>query len=107
VRKYQTALKKYYNKSVVQRKLHIGDLVLKKDIRTKDKHKFSTPWEGLFIIVDIATPGAYVLVEVDGGMLPNTWNVDQLHKYYVRYLYMSKEVQFSLPIRLTLYLVNT
>jgi hypothetical protein len=30
----------------------------------------------------IATPGAYVLVEVDGGMLPNTWNVDQLHKYY-------------------------
>jgi hypothetical protein len=23
-----------------------------------------------------------VLVEVDGGMLPNTWNVDQLHKYY-------------------------
>jgi hypothetical protein len=83
VRKYQTALKKYYNKSVVQRKLYIGDLVLKKDICTKDKHKFSTPCEGLFIIVDIATPGAYVLVEVDGGMLPNTWNVDQLHKYYV------------------------
>jgi hypothetical protein len=44
--------------------------VLKKDIRTKDKHKFSTPWEELFIIVDVATPGAYVLAEVDGGMLP-------------------------------------
>jgi hypothetical protein len=29
---------------VVQRELNIGDLVLKKDIRTKDKHKFSTPW---------------------------------------------------------------
>jgi transposase InsO family protein len=43
VRKYQEALKKYYNKSVVQRELNIGDLVLKKDIRTKDKHKFSTP----------------------------------------------------------------
>jgi hypothetical protein len=45
VHKYQMALKKYYNKSVVQRELNIGDLVLKKDIRTKDKHKFSTPWE--------------------------------------------------------------
>jgi hypothetical protein len=45
VRKYQTALKKYYNKSVVQRELNIRDLVLKKDIRTKDKQKFSTPWE--------------------------------------------------------------
>jgi hypothetical protein len=61
VHKYQTALKKYYNKSVVQRELNIGDLVLQKDIRTKDKHKFSTPWEGSFIIVDIAAPGAYVL----------------------------------------------
>jgi hypothetical protein len=43
VRKNQTALKRYYNTSVVQRDLNVGDLVLKKDIRTKDKHKFSTP----------------------------------------------------------------
>jgi hypothetical protein len=75
VRKYQVALK-YYNKNVVQRELNIGDLVLKKDIRTKDKYKFSTPWEGPFIIVDVAAPGAYVLAEVDGGTLPNIWNAD-------------------------------
>jgi hypothetical protein len=83
VRKYQEALKKYYNKSVVQRELNVGDLVLKKDIRIRDKYKFSTPWEGPFIIVDVAAPGAYVLAEVDGDMLPNTWNTDQLRKYYV------------------------
>jgi hypothetical protein len=41
--KYQESLKKYYNKSVVQQELNIGDLVLKKDIRTRDKHKFSSP----------------------------------------------------------------
>jgi hypothetical protein len=45
VRKYQESLKRYYNKSVVQRELNIGDFVLKKGIRTKDKHKFSSPWE--------------------------------------------------------------
>jgi hypothetical protein len=56
---------------VVQRELHIRDLVLKKDIRTKDKHKFSTPWDGPFIIVDVVALGAYVLAEVDGGMSPN------------------------------------
>jgi transposase InsO family protein len=72
VSKYQEALKKYYNKRVVQRELNVGDLVLKKDICTKDKHKFSTPWEGPFIIVNVAAPGAYVLAEVDGDMLPNT-----------------------------------
>jgi hypothetical protein len=82
VRKYQESLKKYYNKNVVQREFNIGDLVLKKDICIKDKHKFSSPWEGPFIIVDIVAPGAYVLAEVDSAMLLNTWNVDQLHKYY-------------------------
>jgi hypothetical protein len=70
--KYQESLKWYYNRSVVQRDLNIGDLVLKKDIRTKDKHKFSLPWEGPLIIMDITAPGAYVLAEVDGSMLHNT-----------------------------------
>jgi hypothetical protein len=82
VRKYQESLNCYYNKSVVSREVNIGNLVLKKDIRTKDKNNFSSRWEGPFIVVDIAAPGAYVLVEVDGGMLPHTWNVDQLHNYY-------------------------
>jgi hypothetical protein len=41
--KYQESLKWYYNKSVVQRELNIEDLVPKKDIRTKDKHNFSSP----------------------------------------------------------------
>jgi hypothetical protein len=83
VRKYNKSLKKYYNKSVVQRELDIRDLVLKKDICTRDKHKFSSPWEGPFVIVDVAALGAYVLAEVDGAMLPNTWNADQLCKYYL------------------------
>jgi hypothetical protein len=83
VQKYQESLKKYYNKSVVQRELNIGDLILKKDIRIRNKDKFSSPWEGPFIIVDVAAPGAYVMAEVDGAMLPNTWNADQLRKYYV------------------------
>jgi hypothetical protein len=67
---------------VVPRELNIGDLVLKKDIHTRDKHKFSSPWEGPFIIVEEVAPRAYVLAEVDGGMLPNTWNTNQLRKYY-------------------------
>jgi hypothetical protein len=67
---------------VVQRELNIKDLVLK-DIRTRDKHKFLSPWEDPFIIVDVVAPGAYVLMEVDSALLPNTWNNNQLHKYYV------------------------
>jgi hypothetical protein len=46
------------------------------DICIKHKHKFSSPWEGPFIIVDIAALGAYVLAKVDGGVLPSMWNAD-------------------------------
>jgi hypothetical protein len=53
--------------------------------------------------VDVVALGAYVLAEVDGGMLPNTWNVDQLRKYYVLYLYMIKGIQVFLPMKLTSY----
>jgi hypothetical protein len=56
---------------------------LKKEIRTKDKHKFTSPWDCPFIIVDIVVPGAFMLADVDSGMLPNMWNADQLRKYYV------------------------
>jgi predicted RNA methylase len=43
VQKYQESLKCYYNKSVIPRQLEIDVLVMKKDIHTKDKHKFSSP----------------------------------------------------------------
>jgi hypothetical protein len=57
---------------MVQRELNIGDLVLKKDIRTREKHKFSSPWECPFIIVVVAGSGDYVLAEVNDAMLTNT-----------------------------------
>jgi hypothetical protein len=76
MQKYQASLKRYYNKSLVPRELNVEELVLKKDIRTRDKHKFSSSWEGPFIIVEEVAPGAYVLAEVNDGMLPNTWHVD-------------------------------
>jgi hypothetical protein len=83
VQKYQESLKKYYNKSMVQREFNITDLVLKKDFWTRDKHKFSSPWKSMFIIVDVEALVAYVMAKVDDAMLPNTWNIDQLRKYYV------------------------
>jgi hypothetical protein len=45
VQKYQEFMKWYYNKRVVLCQLEIRDLVLKKDIHTRDKHKFLSPWE--------------------------------------------------------------
>jgi hypothetical protein len=72
VNKYQESHKHHYNKCVVTQQPKIDNLVLKKDNQTKDKHMFSSPWDGPFILVDIVAPGAYVLAEVNGNMLSNT-----------------------------------
>ena len=83
IKKYQETLRRHYQKKVCQRSLEVGDLVLKKDRRAHLHHKLSSPWEGPFIVVDVAAPGAYVLAEVNGAVLKSTWNIDQLRKFYV------------------------
>jgi hypothetical protein len=49
---------------------------------TKDKHKLSTPWEGPYIIAQIMRPGAYRLKNSDDNLLTNTWNIENLRKFY-------------------------
>ena len=44
VDRYQQALRKYHSQHVRGGALSIGDLVLKRDQRTKDKTKLSPPW---------------------------------------------------------------
>ena len=78
VQRYQQSLRKYHNQRVHSQALNIGDLVLKKDQHTKDKTKLSSPWRTPYIVVEIARPRAYRLAEIDGDILPNTWNMDQL-----------------------------
>ena len=82
VQQYKQSLRKYHNRHVRSRALSIGDLVLKKDQHTKDKTKLSSPCQGPYIVVEIAHRGAYRLAEIDGDILPNTWNMDQLWCFY-------------------------
>jgi hypothetical protein len=45
---------------------------------TKDEHKLSPVWEGLFEVVKVTQPGSYRLQQEDGSEVPNSWNIDQL-----------------------------
>ena len=58
VEKYQQALRKYHSQCVHGRALSIGDFVPKRDQCTKDKTKLTPPWQGPYIVVEIARPGA-------------------------------------------------
>jgi hypothetical protein len=49
----------------------------------RDRHKLSPPWEGLYIVVKVLKPGTYKLVNEQGEVLTNAWNIQQLRRFYL------------------------
>ena len=80
---YQQALRKYYDRKVQPRSLAVGDLVLKLIQSKSNRNKLSPKWEGPYTVVEVTRPGSVRLAMEDGQVLSNSWNIDQLRKFYV------------------------
>ncbi|XP_072058029.1 uncharacterized protein [Arachis hypogaea] len=81
----QQAIARQYNKSVKSRAFVKGDLVLRKTKATRkppSHGKLAANWEGPYRISEVLGNGAYILELIDGQVLPNTWNVSSLKKFY-------------------------
>ena len=76
--RYQQTLRRYHNRKIRGRILEAGDLVLRRTQSTKEKHKFSSPWEGSYTVIEVIRPGTYRLKDDNGNVLTNTWNIEQL-----------------------------
>ncbi|KAM2246584.1 hypothetical protein ACFXTI_007389 [Malus domestica] len=67
---YQARLSKAFNKKVLPRSFQMGDLVisLRRPIITthKTKSKFTSKWDGPYVIQEIYTNGAYLIMAKDG-----------------------------------------
>jgi hypothetical protein len=50
--------------------------------RTRKKHKLSSPWEGPFTAAKVTRPGSYRLQTLEGEDVNNSWNIDQLYRFY-------------------------
>jgi hypothetical protein len=61
---------------------NVGDLVLHRIQNTEGLHKLSSPWEGPFIVAKVTGPGSYRLQTLEGEDINNSWNVDQLCRFY-------------------------
>jgi hypothetical protein len=48
----------------------------------RGRHKLTPPWEGPFIIAKILKPGTYKLANDQGEVYNNTWNIQQLRRFY-------------------------
>ena len=82
---YQRKTTKYYNQKVKPRSYKPGDLVLKKLLpaRKNPAHgKLGPNWEGPYIVSRVVRPGNYELQIKEGKILPHTWNVEHLKRFY-------------------------
>ncbi|XP_075098061.1 uncharacterized protein LOC142175376 [Nicotiana tabacum] len=73
-------IERYYNRNAHLRYFKIGDFVLKKvfqSMKTTGAGKLNPNWEE-----GITGKGAYELETMDGKVLPSSWNVVHLKKYY-------------------------
>ena len=82
---YQHKLKQGYNTNVKLRSLVSSDLVLRKVIGTAKNlvwGKLGPNWEGLYRITSMAGIEAYFLEDLHEHVIPRSWNVNNLKKYY-------------------------
>ena len=80
---YQQALRKYYDRKVQPRSLAVGDLVLRLFQSKSNRNKLSPKWGGPYTVVEVTRPGSVRLAMEDGQILSNSWNIDQLQRFYV------------------------
>jgi hypothetical protein len=80
--RYQQSLRRYHARGVRSRDLQVGNLVLRLRQDARGRHKLTPPWEGPFIIAKILKPGTYKLANGHGEVYSNTWNIQQLRRFY-------------------------
>ena len=80
--RYLQGVRRYHDRNVQQRSFNIGDLVLRRIQDETGLHKLNSRWEGPFIVTNVTRPGSYRITDADSNEVPNSWNIEQLHKFY-------------------------
>jgi hypothetical protein len=80
--RYLEGIRRYHDRNVKERSFNVGDLVLRCIQNTEGLHKLSSPWEGPFTVAKVTGPDSYRLQTLEGEDNSNSWNVDQLCRFY-------------------------
>jgi hypothetical protein len=80
--RYLEGIRRYHNRNVKERSFNVGDIVLRRIQNTEGLHKLSSPWEDPFSITKVTGPGSYRLQTLEGDNVSNSWNIDQLCRFY-------------------------
>jgi hypothetical protein len=79
---YLEGIRRYHNRNVKERSFNVGDLVLRRIQNTEGLHKLSSPWEGPLTVAKVTGPGSYRLQTLEGEDVNNSWDIDQLCRFY-------------------------
>ena len=78
---YQQQARRYQSREVRAKTYNVGELVL--CLPKKKKNKLEPKWEGILIIDQVLTSGAYQLRDASTSRLePNPWNAARLRRFY-------------------------
>jgi hypothetical protein len=79
---YLQGIRRYHDRNVRERSFSIGDLVLHRIQYESGLHKLKSRWEGPFVIKQVRRPGSYRLQYPEGQDVLNSWNIQNLRKFY-------------------------
>ena len=79
---YQQTLHRYHEKKSGRGSSRSMTLYSKGPSQPKRKHKLSPPWEGTYTVTKVIWPGTYQLKDDNGNVLTNTWNIEQLQRFF-------------------------
>jgi hypothetical protein len=82
--RYLEGMRRYHDRNVNELSFNVGDLVLRRIQNTEGLHKLSSPWEGPFSVSKMTGPGSYRLQTLEGEDISNSWNIDQLCRFYAQ-----------------------
>jgi hypothetical protein len=80
--RYLEAIRRYHDRNVKERSFNVSNLVLRRIQNTEGLHKLNSPWEGPFTVARVTGLGLYRLQTLEGDNISNSWNVDQLCRFY-------------------------
>jgi hypothetical protein len=80
--RYLQGIQRYHDRNMKERSFSIGDLVLRHIQDESGLHKLNSRWEGPFIVKQVTRPGSYRLEYPEGQDVPNSWNIQNLRKFY-------------------------
>jgi hypothetical protein len=80
--RYLEGIRRYHDRNVKERSFNVGDLVLCRIQNTEGLHKLSSHWEGPFTVAKVTRTGSYRIQTLEGEDVNNSWNIDQLCRFY-------------------------